>query len=270
METLQIGTITKKVPSTWNELKRKQLLQVLGELYADPKPGRGLRLLHLLSGFPLPLLGTQTVVTLAQLLPITYWVESDKHRLTEQLLPTIKLPGRHATELATTWHGPCGQFSNLLFGEFLFADTFFVLFTLHGQADLLDKFLTVLYRPARRGASPEREDWTGDVRLPFNEHQLETRTKRVALVPLLEKMAVLTWYRGCRAQLGQEFPDVFVAADEDAKASTKQAPDWGRVLRKLSGGAFGTVAQTASQPLRLILAEMQDLAAAPKSSPTHA
>jgi len=32
------------------------------------------------------------------------------------------------------------------------------------------------------------------------------------------------------------------------------------VLRKLSGSAFGAVQQTASQPLRLLLAEMQDLA----------
>lgn len=57
---------------------------------------------------------------------------------------------------------------------------------------------------------------------------------------------------------------MFVAAGEDATASAKQAPDWGRVLRKLSGGVFGTVAQTAGQPLRSVLAEMQDFAAAPK------
>lgn len=264
METLQIGALTKQVPSTWDELTRKQLLRVLAEFYSAPKPGRGLRLLHVLSGFPLPRLGTQPVVVLAQLLPLTHWVDSETHRLTAQLLPTLQIPGRHVTERPTTWHGPLGEFRNLLFGEFLFADTFFVLFTLHGKQELLDQFLTVLYRPARRGASPEREDWTGDVRLPFNEHQLETRTPRVARVPLLEKLAVLTWYRGCRAQLGQEFPEVFVAADEDTQTSGKQAPDWGRVLRKLSGGAFGTVAQTAGQPLRLILAEMQDLASAPK------
>gem|GEM_PF-4205781 len=28
----------------------------------------------------------------------------------------------------TTWHGPLGQLRNLLFGEFMFADTFFVLY----------------------------------------------------------------------------------------------------------------------------------------------
>lgn len=261
METLQIGKLTRQVPSTWNELKRKQLLQVLAELYAPEQPGRRLRLLALLTGYPLPLLASQPVVVLAQLLPLTDWLSSEQHRLTAQLLPTLKLPGRHATEPAATWHGPRESFRNLLFGEFIFADTFFVLYCLHGKPQLLDQFLTVLYRPARRDASPAREDWTGDVRQAFNEHQLETRTPRVAKVPALEKLAVVTWYRGCRAQLAQEFPDVFVAADEDAGSSARQAPDWSRVLRKLSGGAFGAVAQTASQPVRLVLAEMQDLSA---------
>ena len=260
METLQIGAITKQVPSTWNELRRQQLLPILAELYSKPRRGRRLRLLQLLSGFPLPLLATQPVVVLAQLLPLTHWLESEAHLLTEQLLPTLRVPGRHVTERATTWHGPLGHFRNLLFGEFIFADTFFVLYCLHGKREYLDQFLTVLYRPARRDASPERADWTGDVRLAFNEHQLETRTPRAFRINALEKLAVVTWYRGCRAQLAQEFPDVFVAAEEDAGSTPKKAPDWGRVLRKLSGGAFGTVAQTASQPLRSILAEMQDMA----------
>ncbi|TPG71977.1 hypothetical protein [Hymenobacter nivis] len=261
METLQIGTITKQVPSSWNELKRRQLLAVVAELYAPARPGRPLRLLSVVTGFPLPLLGTQPVVVLAQLLPLAHFLEAEDQLLTEQLLPTLQLPGRHVTERAVTWHGPRGHLRNVLFGEFIFADTFFVLYALHGKAEHLDKFLAVLYRPRRVGASPASADWTGDVRLPFNEHQLENRTPRVGPLGILERQAVLTWYRGCRAQLAQEFPDVFVAADEDAKKRATKAPDWARVLRKLAGGAFGAVDQTAGQPLRLVLAEMQDLAA---------
>ncbi len=213
------------------------------------------RLLALLSGFPQPQLASLHPEILGQLLHLADWVDSDTHRLTAQLLPTLRLPGRHVAERPTTWHGPRESFRNLLFGEVMFADTFFVLYCLHGRPELLDNFLTVLYRPAKRDASPEKADWNGDVRLPFNEHQLEHRTPRVAPLPALEKLAVLTWYRGCRAQLATEFPDVFVAADQDAGPS-QQAPDWGRVLRKLSGAAFGPVQQTAGQPLRLVLAEM--------------
>ena len=155
-----------------------------------------------------------------------------------------------------------------------------MLYALTNKAEHLDTFLTVLYRPARRvttaaglveqNASPADADWNGDVRVAFNEHQLETRALRTKHVAALQKLAIATWYRGCRAELAQEFPGVFVAAGEDAPASSGQAPDWSRVLRKLSGGAFGTVAQTGSQPLRLVLAEMQELAAQPKTPTTHA
>ena len=102
METLQIGTITKQVPSTWNELTRKQLLRVLAELYSADRPGRRLRLLALLSGFPLPQLASLSIVTLAQLLPLTDWLSSDQHRLTAQLLPTLHIAGRHLSERPTT------------------------------------------------------------------------------------------------------------------------------------------------------------------------
>jgi hypothetical protein len=269
METLQIGTSTKQVPSTWNELRRRQLLDVLAELYRPAAPDRRLQLLRILTGYNLPLLTSLDVDVLAQLLPLTDFLTSEDHLLTEQLLPTIGVPGRHFTEKPTMWHGPRAHLQNVLFGEFIFADTFFVLYCLHGTENFLDQFLTVLYRPERRGASPDDADWNGDVRQAFNEHQLEARTPRVRHVAALEKLAVLTWYRGCRTQLAQEFPDVFVAADEDATSRPNRAPDWSRVLRKLAGGAFGAVDQTAGQPVRLILAEMQDLATA-KPIKTHA
>lgn len=261
METLQIGTTIKQVPSTWNELRRRQLLDVLAELFSEPQPDRRLRLLSIITGFRLPLLTGLAPDVLAQLLPLVDFLTSDDHLLTEQLLPTLGLPGRHFTERPAIWHGPRGHLRNVLFGEFIFADTFFVLYALHGKQKHLDQFLTVLYRPAQRDARPENPDWTGDVRLPFNEHQLEARTPRVRHVPALEKLAVLTWYRGCRTQLAEEFPDVFTLAEEEAPPQAGQAPDWSRVLRKLAGGAFGAVEQTARQPLRLVLAEMQDAAA---------
>lgn len=269
METLQIGTITKQVPSTWNELTRKQLLQVLAELYASkPVPGVRLRLLSRLTGFRVPLLSGLRADVLAQLLPLADFVSSEQHFLTAQLLPTLKAPGRHVTEPGATFHGPRAHLSNVTFGEFMFADTFFFHYHLAARqhrpanrATALDKFLAVLYRPSKRHPNPAAPDWNGDVRIPFNEYHLEARTPRLAPVPEVEKLAVLTWYRGCRQQLATEFADVFAVADEDEKGPEK-APQWERVLRQLSGGAFGPVQQTAGQPLRLVLAEMQDAAVA--------
>lgn len=264
METLQIGTTTKQVPSTWNELSRKQLLRLLAELYGSAQDeGLRLRLLSVVTGFRLPVLTGLPADVLAQLLPLVDFVTSEDHLLTAQLLPTLRLPGRHRTEPAVTWHGPARSLSNVPFGEFIFADTYFIQYSRYHRPEHLDRFLAVLYRPSKRNPNPEAPDWNGDVRVPFNENHLEHRCKLLAGVNnQLEKLAVLTWYRGCRAQLATEFPDVFAAAEETA--GPQKPPEWDRVLRKLSGGAFGTVQQTAGQPLRLILAEMQDIATAPK------
>jgi hypothetical protein len=264
METLQIGTTTKQVPSTWNELKRKQLLAVLAELYGSPQDaGLRLRLLSVVTGFRLPVLSGLLADVLAQLLPLVDFLSSEDHLLTAQLLPTLRLPGRHRTEPNVTWHGPARSLSNVTFGEFIFADTYFSQYSRYHRPEHLDRFLAVLYRPGKRHVNLEAADWNGDVRVPFNENHLEHRCKVLAGVNnQLEKLAVLTWYRGCRTQLATEFPDVFVAAE--ATTGPQPAPQWDRVLRKLAGGAFGTVQQTAGQPLRLILAEMQDIATAPK------
>jgi hypothetical protein len=265
METLQIGTTTKQVPSTWNELRRRQLLAALSELYgAAPDSSLRLRLLSVVTGFRLPVLSGLPADVLAQLLPLVDFLFSEDHLLTAQLLPTLRVPGRHRTEPAATWHGPARSLSTVTFGVFIFADPYFTQYARYHRPEHLDRLLAVLYRPGKRNPNPEAADWNGDVRVPFNENHLEHRAQLLAGVNNpLEKLAVLTWYRGCRAQLAGEYPDVFVAAEE-ATAGPGAAPQWDRVLRKLSGGAFGTVQQTAGQPLRLILAEMQDLATAPK------
>ncbi|MGI4762955.1 MAG: hypothetical protein ACRYF0_19745 [Janthinobacterium lividum] len=108
METLQIGTSTRQVPAIWNELRRRQLLDVLAELYSKPDPARRLRLLAILTGFRLPLLTSLAPDVLAQLLPLTDFLSSETHLLTEQLLPTLGIPGRHLTVRPTTWQGPRG------------------------------------------------------------------------------------------------------------------------------------------------------------------
>ncbi|QIX60863.1 hypothetical protein HER32_06605 [Hymenobacter sp. BT18] len=254
METLQLGRDKHQVPSTWNELTRRQLLRVLPELVAK-RPGQRLRLLSLLSGFALPRLAVQGEVVLSQLLPLTDFLFSEEHHLTEQLLPTVR-----PHWLLPDYHGPRSHFRNLTFGEFIFADTFFVLYHQHQDAQYLDKFLAVLYRPRLRGVRTLHHTYGGDVREPFNEHLLPHRASILRRISRPEKAAILAWYRGCRAQLQAEFPAVFDAGEEDAKEQKRQAPDWGRVLRKLSGGAFGTVQQTSGQPLRLLMAELHDAA----------
>ncbi|MBC6698869.1 hypothetical protein [Hymenobacter sp. BT190] len=256
MNPLQIWGTKYFVPASWNELTRAQLLGVMGVLYGPecpPLPAK-LRLLALLSGVPTTQLLALPAVQCVQLYSATDFLFDEQQRLTEQLLPELKAP-----DSRIRWVGPRGSFRNLLFGEFIFADTYFRAWSTHRSPQALDWFLATLYRPLVPGLSPSDARWQGDRRETFNEHRTEYLATLLTRIPDAQKLAITTWYRGCRGQLEQEFPEVFEVHEADA-ARPQQAGDWGRVLRKLSGGAFGTLEQTARQHARTILAEMQDLA----------
>ncbi|OUJ68672.1 hypothetical protein [Hymenobacter crusticola] len=260
MHTLQIGAKSYQVPTKWNQLSKKQLLQVVRILYG-PKPKQWDIRLLLLSAIsaPIGVLLNQSAIVVVQLYPLTDFLFAEDQFLTEQLLPEFKLPVQHDAK-RTRWVGPKSSFRNMLFGEFIFADTYFRLYTTRQVPEALDYLVATLYRPIIPKLGPSNPRWNGDRRQSFNEHQTEYFIERLKHLAEDEKLAILTWYRGCRAQIEREFPEVFEAAEEAVK--TKDAGDWGRVLRKLSGGAFGTLEQTAQQNTRTILAEMQDIARA--------
>ena len=179
--------------------------------------------------------------------------------LTAQLLPAVRVPGWRYWLRGRFW-GPRESLRNVSFAEFIFADAYFVAYAKGQKADFLDLLVAVLYRPQRWPYRPRAAGYGGDRRQAFNEHLVRRRAAVLAQLPRGQKLAVLTWYRGCRQQLETDFPLVFQAAPE-ADASAPASAGWGQVLRELSGQAFGTLEQTKQQPIRLVLAKMQDDAA---------
>lgn len=259
MERLEIWGRHFTPASTWNELTRPQLGQVVHVLYGPAEfwPAR-LRLLSIISGAELELLIELPECQVKALYGLTDFVFCDEHRLTRQLLPELVLP-RRVNPKCRRFVGPGDALAGVSFGEFMFADTYFCQYALRQAPEALDHFLAALYRPARKGVGPGQADWNGDARQAFNEHNVAHYAQLLRHVADVDKLSVLLWYRGCRAQLQADFPDVFDQADGPAPAQQPKG-DWGRVLRQLSGGAFGPLEQTARQPAGNILAEMNDRA----------
>ncbi|WP_210519890.1 hypothetical protein [Hymenobacter terricola] len=246
----------RKVEATWNDFSRARLLQLVPLLY---EPARDvvalqLRLLCFLLGLsPAFFAFRLTPVQMTQLVWMTDFLLSESIGLTAQLLPWVRRPRTWRRPLPRKWWGPRASLRNLRFGEFVFADGYFVAYATRQDAGALDKLLAVLYRPQRRGYRPHAADYGGDRREEFNEHLVARRAAQLAGLPEAEKLAVLTWYRGCRDELTEHFPLVFTPAEEAGTATTS----WGQVLLELSGGAFGPLDDTARQPARTILAKME-------------
>lgn len=259
MERLEIWGQHYTPASTWNELTRAQLGQVVHVLYgpADFWPAP-LRLLSIVSGAPLAQLIELPVLQVKQLYPLTDFIFCEQHRLTRQLLPELRLPA-NVDRRKRRWAGPGDNLASVSFGEFIFADTYFCAYAKHQAPEALSHFIAALYRPARpKGPRPGDPDWRGDVREAFNEHNIEHHAHLLRWLPEVDQLSIYLWYRGCRAQLQADFPEVFDAAETDTRRHQKG--DWGRVLRSLSGGTFGPLEQTARQSARTVLAELCDLA----------
>ena len=252
MHQVEIDGRRKQVPADWNELTRPLLLQLVPALYspADSPTQLRLRVLRVLLQVSWNLLLECTDVQLAQIL----WLADpfvDEVRLTTQLIPTLQAPGR------ARWWAPRENFRNLRMLEFMFADAYFVAFSQDlRRTDYLDQLVGVLYRPERQPYRPKAPNYAGDRREEFNPVHVAKRAAGLKNQLLPEKLAVYTWYRGCREQLVQEFPQVFRAPDEEAP--DPQQGGWAKVARDLAGGIFGNLQQTEYQLVRDILAKLQD------------
>ncbi len=240
----------KKVAATWDELSRRQLELLLPVLYGQHPAANQQRIevLEVLLGVSRPLLLRLTPVQLLQVFWLTDFLLAAPIALTRQLLPQVK-----PALLLPTYYGPSAELANVSFLEFAFADAYFVAYANTQEAQWLDLLVATLYRPGRRLAEGLA---AGDRRLPFNEHLIEVQAARLARLPRLLRLAILTWYRGCRHALEQRYPHVFTPAHEE---QAKAHPDgWAYVLREMSGAAFGSYAETGRQLAMQVLSKMND------------
>lgn len=249
----------RDVPATWNELPRRLLLRVVQVLYQRHETELQLRfhLLAILLQVPLgTVVGLFTPVQIVQIKWLTDFVLGEL-TLTAQALPWLRRPRTWFHPLPARWWGPRENFRNLRFLEFIFADAYFVAYAQDPTATKwLDLLVATLYRPQRRPYRPKAAEYGGDRREEFNPVHRDARAAQVAHLPLAEKLAVFTWYRGCRLQLERDYARVFTLAHE---AAAVQASDgWAHVAREMSGSIFGTLEQTERQLVRDVLARMED------------
>jgi hypothetical protein len=250
MHEIEFNDQVKLVASTWDELSREQcrlLLPILYGNYPDANQQR-IEVLEVLFGVSRPLLLRLTAVQLLEVFYLTDFLLMEPVTRTLQLLPSVK-----PAQLMPAYYGPADELSNISFLEFAFADAYFVAYANSGEAQWLDQLVATLYRRPRRYRKGLA---VGDRRLPFNENLIEAEAARLARLPKLSKLAICTWYRGCRHALEKRYPLVFTAAGEQ---QDKGHPDgWGYVLREMSGQAFGNYTETGRQLAHQVLAKMND------------
>lgn len=126
-------------------------------------------------------------------------------RLFRQLIPEIKVQGE-------TWIGPVDAITNILFTEYIHAETAFNNYNKTGDHVHIDSLIAILYRPDAGLLVPGP-----DKRAPFNDAAIVQRSRMLGGVDPVLKNAILMWYEGCRSYIAEKFPEVFSYSSPNAK-----------------------------------------------------
>lgn len=165
-----------------------------------------------------------------QLCELVRWVWSDVN-LTKNLIPQFDFEG-------VTYVGPAGDFSNIRFGEFVMAETYFLQYidsnfedsTLPNMKDpiLLDKLIAVLYRPVGVGDEYVEGNYLyrGDARQKFNSNLIDYQSSRFLELDLAIKDGIYLWYATARERFFSYFKLLF-SKRKSSGGGNNTAINWG-------------------------------------------
>ena len=127
------------------------------------------------------------------------------------------------------YHGPSAEFSNLRFGEFVMAETYFMQYHESHQSNeaLLNKLIAVLYRPLGEGVEfePGSAVYRGDRRQRFNSNLIDDRAEKLKSMDMAVRDGILLWYAVTRDSVFKCFPNVFKRSAQAKK--NNQGIDFG-------------------------------------------
>ena len=239
-------TIKRKGAGSWNELSSKQLLRLVKVLYSGEEDKEKLKIritkaLFSLSWYHIFLMSPFQLSYLNSFFSFIL----DKNELTENKFPSLRIG-------FSKFYGPLGDFSNLKADEWTDAAEAFRSYIRTNDVKQLDLMIAILWRPKNAEADPEREDWFGDYRIPYNPFTAEARAKKIAKLDFAVKLAILIWFRGCWEDWEQTFPRLFSSNEEHAESF-----GWMETLQKLSGPTFGSIKETKSTWMWNLLLKME-------------
>ena len=234
-----------KCPTEWNELTRKQVLQVMKILYGQTSEINGiLMLFRCIASIPWWQFYTmRTGGLLNAALEATEFLVKENN-LTKNLIPKYR-----------GFYGPADQLGNLRMGEFCFAEFFYLKYRNSKEYADLDDLVSVLYRPGKRFYN-HRINEAGDHRKPFNPNVQQHLKKSVKRWPLEVKHAILHFYEASRDEKIRNNDKVFSKGGGESLYGM-----WSTMRGVAKTGHFGDFDKVQEQYVDTILMELNETVA---------
>lgn len=251
MTVIELNKRFYTIPTGWNELSQKQLLEVMDTLFFKTYSAEQalLKLLKILTGMNYWQFFRQKPTEMSEFLYLTSFLLEEKATLTHQLIPEY-----------AGMYGPEQSFDNLRMKELVLTEDFYMTWCEDKEnTELLNELCSILYRPLRRGSLWKKYDIDknpkGDPREDYNQNVCSWRAKHIICKwPMNVKLAIATWYEGCRTEMVENNPEVFGGAGgELAKYGLVS------VMRRIAKeGTFGTFEQVEEKLVNLIMIDLNE------------
>ncbi len=173
-----------------------------------------------------------------------------------------------------TYYGPSDSFMNMTFGEYTDALRLFHDFHATGDMEILKIITALFYRPKKSFLFIKKrlENYNGDIREPYNSHNLEARAKVLEHAPIGFVYGFYMLFASFQKYLidakimwsGKEidFSILFESSRGDEETSSTETPGIGMDSIAFSiaeSGAFGTIEEVRKADFWQIMVRMYDL-----------
>ena len=256
MTQIEINKKNYPIPQNWNEINQRQLLQVMKVLFLKKYPAEELviKLLHVLTGATTAAFYRWPAEEVDEFLYLTKFFLTQEMNFTKNHLPSYKYSH-------TEFYGPADHLDNLRMKEFTLTEDLYLKwfdsFISEDQKkdiESLNELVAILYRPA-----PAKYDHDlnpdGDHREKFNQniscHYARTYVKQW---PMKVKLAIATWYAGCRQNIVKINPDVFEGGGDPARYGLVSV-----MLNVAESHVFGDFEKVEDQYVNLVMMQLNSL-----------
>lgn len=244
MTIIELNKRFYTIPTSWNELSRRQLLQVMKVFYSTIDAQAALlRLLKILTGMSWFRFFRCSAAELEEFIYLTGFLLKE-NELSHQLIPVYR-----------KYHGPAGDFNNLVMAEFVFTQDYYLRFCDSKKEDMeaLDHLVACLYRPGKKNYDIKKNK-DGDPRVEFNENICDHNSrKHIRRWPAHVKYAIFHWYDGCHARIMANLPQQ--SDGEPAKYGLLS------VMRSIAEkGVHGDMEKVSKMYVKMWLMELHEMA----------
>jgi len=226
MNDVQIDHLRRSLPSTWNELTRKQLIYVSRlfscKLNLFDFRVKALREFLSIKGKTFKRIDPEDAHFLCETLDFL----TKEISLIRNVMPVIRAGLRR-------YYGPSDAMTNCTFGEFTLASSVLDEYHKTGSEDHLDQLIAILYRPKkmfwfiRKNLTDHQ-----DTRVRIMNRSLKKRACRMAKIDHCIKYSVLLFFTGILNSLTSLYPYVYRQKDE----TESQDNCWASLIISLADG----------------------------------